>query len=99
MTELQKKYSLADENNQKLSEYRPLPPETLKSLREYYRVGLTYTSNALEGNSLTESETKVVIAPSVLSADRCRESRSLPHGEGVYQRQPLCCHCCIEDSG
>jgi hypothetical protein len=30
-------------------------------LREYYRIGLTYTSNALEGNSLTESETKVVI--------------------------------------
>ena len=40
---------------------RPFPPETLKSLREYYRVGLTYTSNAIEGNSLTESETKVVI--------------------------------------
>ena len=34
-------------NNRKLSAYRPLPPETLKSLREYYRVGLTYTSNAL----------------------------------------------------
>ncbi|NCC99611.1 MAG: Fic family protein [Bacteroidia bacterium] len=33
----------------------------MKSLREYYRVGLTYTSNALEGNSLTESETKVII--------------------------------------
>lgn len=40
---------------------RPLPKETLKSLREFYRVGLTYTSNALEGNSLTETETKVVI--------------------------------------
>lgn len=40
---------------------RPFPKETLKSLRDYYRVGLTYTSNALEGNSLTESETKVVI--------------------------------------
>ena len=61
MTDLQKKYSQADENNRILSAYRPLPPETLKSLREYYRVGLTYTSNALEGNSLTESETKVVI--------------------------------------
>ena len=61
MTSLQKKYSQADENNRRLSVYRPLPPETLKSLREYYRVGLTYTSNALEGNSLTESETKVVI--------------------------------------
>ena len=55
------KYQKADENNRLLSAYQPLPPETLKSLREYYRVGLTYTSNALEGNSLTESETKVVI--------------------------------------
>ena len=35
--------------------------EVVESLREYYRIGLTYTSNALEGNSLTESETKVVI--------------------------------------
>lgn len=58
---LLEKYSKADENNRLLSSFRPLPPETLKSLREYYRVGLTYTSNALEGNSLTESETKVVI--------------------------------------
>jgi Fic family protein len=55
------KYQRADENNRLLSAYRPLPSETLKSLREYYRVGLTYTSNAIEGNSLTESETKVVI--------------------------------------
>ena len=45
----------------RLAALRPLPAATLKSLREYYRVGLTYTSNALEGNSLTESETKVVI--------------------------------------
>ena len=61
MDVLIEKYKRVDENNQLLSAYRPLPPETLKSLREYYRVGLTYTSNALEGNSLTESETKVVI--------------------------------------
>ena len=45
----------------RIAAMRPFPKETLKSLREYYRVGLTYTSNALEGNSLTESETKVVI--------------------------------------
>ena len=61
MSTLIEKYRKADENNRLLSAYRPLSPETLKSLREYYRVGLTYTSNALEGNSLTESETKVVI--------------------------------------
>lgn len=59
--EIYDKFQKADENNRQLSAYRPLPPETLRSLREYYRIGLTYTSNALEGNSLTESETKVVI--------------------------------------
>ena len=42
----------------RIAAMRPFPKETLKSLREYYRVGLTYTSNALEGNSLTESETQ-----------------------------------------
>lgn len=30
-------------------------------MREYFRIGFTYTSNALEGNSLTEIETKIVI--------------------------------------
>ncbi|MGE0200474.1 MAG: Fic family protein [Candidatus Melainabacteria bacterium] len=44
-----------------LDAYRPLDPHTLGELRRYYRVGLTYTSNALEGSTLTESETKVVL--------------------------------------
>lgn len=30
-------------------------------MREHFRIGLTWASNALEGNSLTETETKVVI--------------------------------------
>jgi Fic family protein len=38
-----------------------LDSHTLKQLRAYYRVGLTYSSNAIEGNTLTESETKVVL--------------------------------------
>ena len=54
-------FKLCDIYAARLAALRPLPVATLKSLREYYRVGLTYTSNALEGNSLTESETKVVI--------------------------------------
>ncbi len=40
---------------------RPFSFSILKQLKEYYRIGLTYSSNALEGNSLTESETKVVL--------------------------------------
>ena len=52
---------LCNELKSELDKLRPFPPETLASLRNYYRVGLTWSSNALEGNSLTESETKVVI--------------------------------------
>lgn len=41
--------------------HRPFNDHVVKQLRDYYRIGLTYTSNAIEGNTLTESETKVVI--------------------------------------
>jgi Fic family protein len=58
---METKYKIAEINNRKLLAMRPLALETLKSLRNYYRLGLTFSSNALEGNSLTESETKVVI--------------------------------------
>ena len=44
-----------------IAEQRPFEGELLQQIKDFYRVGLTYTSNALEGNSLTESETKVLI--------------------------------------
>lgn len=50
-----------DKLQAEINSYRPLSVNILKQLKEYYRVGLTYTSNALEGNSLTETETKVVL--------------------------------------
>ena len=60
-TDLQNKLVQCERQQRELWAYRPLSQDTLRSLQEYYRVGLTYTSNALEGNSLTELETKVVI--------------------------------------
>ena len=45
----------------KIRAHRPLDAYEIKQLKEYFRIGLTYTSNAIEGNSLTESETKVVL--------------------------------------
>lgn len=44
-----------------INQFRPLDAHMLKQIKEYYRIGLTYTSNALEGNSLTETETKIVL--------------------------------------
>lgn len=50
-----------DRLQEEINSFRPLASSLLKQLKEYYRVGLTYTSNAIEGNSLTETETKVVL--------------------------------------
>ena len=44
-----------------LDAVRPFGGDTLKELRDYYKIGLTWSSNALEGNTLTISETKVVL--------------------------------------
>lgn len=50
-----------DRLQKEINKYRPLKKRVHKELKEYYRIGLTYTSNALEGNSLTETETKIVL--------------------------------------
>lgn len=44
-----------------IDQFRPLKRDLVNELREYYRIGLTYSSNVIEGNSLTESETKIII--------------------------------------
>ncbi|MCL2810703.1 MAG: Fic family protein [Clostridia bacterium] len=48
-------------NKARIDQHRPLQEPLLSQLRGYYRVGLTWSSNALEGSSLTESETKVLL--------------------------------------
>jgi len=50
-----------DSTQQEINQYRPLDEPMLSQLKAYYRIGLTYSSNALEGNSLTETETKIVL--------------------------------------
>lgn len=44
-----------------LSDKRPFEGHMLEQLKDYYRIGLTWSSNAIEGNTLTISETKVVL--------------------------------------
>ena len=46
---------------EEINKHRPLTDYLLQQIKEYYRIGLTYSSNALEGNTLTESETKIVL--------------------------------------
>ncbi|MBU4304557.1 MAG: Fic family protein [Candidatus Omnitrophica bacterium] len=50
-----------EELKHKIDKHMPLSKHALEQLKGYYRIGLTYASNAIEGNSLTETETKIVI--------------------------------------
>jgi len=50
-----------EEKKRKLDSCRPFPKESLARLRENVLVSLTYNSNAIEGNSLTLQETRLVL--------------------------------------
>lgn len=50
-----------DQLKAQLDALRPLPEHTVKSLHEQLVVEWTYNSNAIEGNTLTLKETKVVL--------------------------------------
>jgi Fic family protein len=45
----------------KLDAFRPLPDALVRNLDDWFRVELTYTSNAIEGNTLTRRETALVL--------------------------------------
>lgn len=60
-TRLNKILKEVDALQNEINSYRPMNEEYLEDFKEYFRVGLTYSSNALEGNSLTETETKIVL--------------------------------------
>ncbi|MGG3451825.1 hypothetical protein ABER98_18535 [Domibacillus aminovorans] len=67
---------MLEQINQKkalLDEKRPLPKYTLKSLREKLLVEWTYNSNAIEGNTLTINETKVVLEGITVGGKTMRE--------------------------
>lgn len=44
-----------------LDKERPLPDVLVQNLDEWFRIELTYTSNAIEGNTLTRQETALVV--------------------------------------
>lgn len=54
-------HRLLDFYKTSIDERRPFEGKMLAQLKDYYRIGLTWSSNALEGNTLTESETKVLL--------------------------------------
>lgn len=54
-------YERADSYKRKIDVLRPFEGRTLENIKDFYRIGLTWSSNAIEGNTLTESETKILL--------------------------------------
>lgn len=52
---------IIDQKQKALDTHRPFAPEFSKNIEEWFRIELTYTSNAIEGNTLTRQETALVV--------------------------------------
>ncbi|MGE7988534.1 Fic family protein [Lysinibacillus fusiformis] len=91
---------MLDQINEKkahLDALRPLPKYTLKSLREKLLLEWTYNSNAIEGNTLTINETKVVLEGITVGGKTMREHLEVINHrdaisyveEIVHKKEPL----------
>ena len=54
-------YEALSNKKSELDRCRPMPRELVTNLEDWFRVELTYTSNAIEGNTLTRQETALVV--------------------------------------
>ncbi len=54
-------YKKLTQKKQQLNKLRPLDAKLVKNLEDWFRIELTYTSNAIEGNTLTRAETALVV--------------------------------------
>ncbi len=48
------------EKKKRLDAHHPLPPALVDNLQAWFRIELTYTSNAIEGNTLSRAQTALV---------------------------------------
>jgi Fic family protein len=54
-------YEIITQKKKVLDKLRPFPVELVRNLDDWFNVELTYTSNAIEGNTLTRHETAVIL--------------------------------------
>ena len=73
-----------DALKQRLDALRPLPPTVVRNLRDELVLNWTYHSNAIEGNTLTLLETKVVLEGITVGGKLLRE-----HFEAINHRDAI----------
>lgn len=73
MGEVKQLLNSIQKKKEQLDAARPLPKHTLRTLREKLFLEWTYHSNAIEGNTLTLNETKVVLEGITVGGKTVRE--------------------------
>jgi len=58
--------SQIDRLKDKLDQYKPFSPKILEYIEEYLSLNLTYNSNAIEGNTLSFQETKLIVTENLV---------------------------------
>lgn len=84
-------FELIDKKKNIIDQKRPLPKNTLKSLREKLFLEWTYNSNAIEGNTLTLSETKVVLEDGITVGGKTVKEHLevLNHKEAIFYMEDI----------
>lgn len=78
-------FEAIDDLKNKLDQRRPLSPAMVKNLQEDLIIRWTYHSNAIEGNTLTLLETKVILEGITVGGKALREHfEAINHRNAIY---------------
>jgi len=88
---LQPMLQRVEQKKQRLQQLRPIPFVTLEKLRESMMLEWTYHSNAIEGNTLTLQETRVILSDGItVGGKTLREHfETLNHHEAIVHLEDL----------
>lgn len=87
---MMKQFKRVDDLKAQVDVLRPLPEHTVKSLHEALVLEWTYHSNAIEGNTLTLMETKVVLDGITIGGKSMREHfEAINHREAIFYVEGL----------
>ena len=85
LREVKRLLSNIQKKKEQLDAVRPLPKHTLRTLQETLFLEWTYNSNAIEGNTLTLNETKVVLEGITVGGKTLREHLEvINHQEAIF---------------
>jgi Fic family protein len=79
------------EKKKKLDSYKPLPPALDKNLDEWFSMELTYTSNAIEGNTLSFDETAMVVEKGITIGGKTMKEHqeAINHANAINRMKQL----------